>query len=258
MTARICRKAGIVLRVLAAQLVLLIPVSTHASTIAAARAGEGPWGFGSAATPKPVRYGATGSAVVVDGKGHVLTAYHVVKQCRGLRLHQRDAVIPARVVAVDRSLDLALLEATQPLPGRAARFRQTAASGGEAVLVAGFPREVSGTGMLKAQRARVTAVADPRAGPARMRISAVVNSGTSGGPVLDRSGRVIGLVTGMLYDKSLGVPVLNPGVAVRGEAIRSFLQSAGSAVILGAASPSATSAIATLAAEFTLLVGCRN
>ena len=211
-----------------------------------------------AAFPAQATRHALGTGISVDSQGHVLTAFHVVRECRDLRLHQGETVVQARLGAAAPELDLALLASRQPISVQPAGFREAPAGQGEVVVVAGFPREVAGSGLLKAQRARISSVTDPRAGPARLRISAVVNSGTSGGPVLDLSGRVIGLVSGMLYDKSLGIPIDNPGVAVRGDAVQSFLRDAGVTVSLGGFAPSTTTVIANRAARHILLVECRR
>ena len=50
---------------------------------------------------------STGSGFAVSGEGHILTNYHVVKDCREVRL---PIGVPVRVIADDAQSDLALLE----------------------------------------------------------------------------------------------------------------------------------------------------
>lgn len=199
---------------------------------------------------------ATGTGVVVDGKGHVLTAHHVVSACRLLSLRQGDAVVPARLSAADPRLDLALLGAEQPLAAEGIGFRSEPVVQGEAVVVAGFPREVVGRGLLKAQRGSVSSADDPSADSEMMRFNIAVNPGGSGGPVLDYSGRMIGLVTGMLYSGRSGAPLANPGVAVRAQAAEAFLRQAGVDVRFARTSASGIEDIAAKAAKQTVLVEC--
>lgn len=141
--------------------------------------------------------------------GRVATARHVVDCPRGLAAELSDGTLAGvRVVAVSEEHDLALLE----LEGRAAtRVPPLVASDevppvGADVMSVGFPvgpetdgpHELAVTHGIVAQRTANRMVHD-----------ALVSPGSSGGPVLDRRGRVVGLTFAVPRGSSvaLAVPV---------------------------------------------------
>jgi S1-C subfamily serine protease len=89
-----------------------------------------------------------------------------------------------------------------------------------------------------------------------MRLTEGLGRGASGGPVLDRSGRVIGIVTGLLVNSRNGKPVEAPGVAVRGEAVQAFLQRSGIKFRLGVEKSASVSVIATRVARQVVMIEC--
>ena len=204
----------------------------------------------------PLRRG-TGSGFVVDNRGAMLTNYHVAAGCVDLRVHHGTAVRPVRLAAADARADLAVLLPLRPLLLRPAVFRRAAAPvAGESVAVAGFPREVLDRGWLKVATGKVSALDQKVEGHRFMRISVAVGPGTSGGPVLDPAGRVIGVVTGMLHARATGIPVKNPGLAIPGDTVQRFLRSVGVTYSVGDGAPADTKGLAASAAAYTVLVEC--
>jgi len=139
---------------------------------------------------------ALGSGFLITPAGHVVTNRHVVMDARDIEvvLHDGEA-LPATVVGADPLTDLALLkvEAGRPLP--AARWgTDETLRVGDWVVAIGNPFGLGGTvtaGILSA-RAR-----DIRQGPYDefLQTDAAINRGNSGGPLLDLSGRVVGINT---------------------------------------------------------------
>ena len=214
--------------------------------IGLARWGGGVW----AATGQP----RNGTGFVVDDKGRVLTSHHVVAGCRLLAMRSGNARVAASLVSADRAADLALLLPHGALPASPVSFRRRATvRAGERVVVAGFPREVTGTGWLRAGSAEVVMAGD---GAGRFRLSVAVEPGNSGGPVFDRAARVIGVAAGTLRDAATGVPVGGPGVAVAGDAVQRFLRRAGVAYRMDEGSELGIPAIAERARDSTVLVEC--
>ncbi len=146
-------------------------------------------------TPRPARARmSTGSGFFVSREGHLVTNDHVVRDCREVRLP--DGQILA-LIARDPRADLALLRGT---PVRqVARLRQNAqAQQGEEALTYGFPLHgvLSSSGQLGA--GMVTALAGLRDNPLHIQIDVAVQSGNSGGPLIDSRGEVIGVVVSKL------------------------------------------------------------
>jgi serine protease Do len=131
-----------------------------------------------------------GAGLVWDGpEGLVLTALHVVEGAAEVRVSLRGAPsVPARVVDVDPALDLALV-ASAPFEHAAPARLAAAPASGDRVRLLGFPR-------LRAA-ALEGVVLDPSrrfAGGRYLEIAGAAEPGASGGPVLDASGAVVGVV----------------------------------------------------------------
>jgi putative serine protease PepD len=144
--------------------------------------------------------GATGSGFVLDGDGYILTNDHVVDGAASVRVRFREGgAISARLVGVDQSTDLALLKID---PGSAGRKLTPLALGassalkvGQPAIAIGSPYRLQGTlttGVISAIGRSITA---PNNFPIdnAVQTDAAINPGNSGGPLLDGSGRVIGV-----------------------------------------------------------------
>jgi S1-C subfamily serine protease len=106
--------------------------------------------------------------------------------------------IPATVIASDRGRDLALLR-TEGDPGPVLPFRRAAdVRRGENVVTYGFPL----AGLLSSgptlTTGDVSALAGLQDNPRQIQISAPVQQGNSGGPLLDLRGHVVGVIVSKL------------------------------------------------------------
>lgn len=200
--------------------------------------------------------GGTGTGIVLDHSSHILTSHHLVLGCDSLVLRHENLVLRARPGPVDEKLDLAILVPEARFPAEPAIFRNARPVPGEPVVIAGFPREVVGQGLLKAVSAGIATVRDPSLQQGMMRLTQGLSQGASGGPVLDRSGRVIGILSGLLINSRSGKPVDAPGVAVRGEAVQAFLQRSGIRFRLGDGKPATLSDIARRVSRQTVMIEC--
>ena len=189
------------------------------------------------ATAKPPPLGApppegrvfeTGSGFIV-GDGRVLTNQHVVANCA--RLAARNASgqrVAARVTAVDSRRDLALLSVPRGF-GPALVFRDSPpVKIGEAVVTYGFPL----AGLLSSGPTLTTgdfsALGGLRDNPLHFQISAPVQPGNSGGPLLDAQGHVIGVIVSKLNAAKIaqmtgGDIPQNVNFAIKGPEAASFL-----------------------------------
>ena len=167
----------------------------------------------------------TGFVVAPD---RVLTNNHVVEGCDRVIARTADgrwlaAVPPARV---DANLDLALLSIPGN-PGPALAFRGAPnVRRGEGVVAYGFPL----AGLLstdpKLTQGVINGLAGIRNDPNNYQISAEVQPGNSGGPLLDMQGNVVGVVVAKLDSRRVQ-NVDNVNFAVKGEAAQVFLRRAG-------------------------------
>src|SRR5215469_3239 len=179
----------------------------------------------SATSPKLKLY-ATGSGFYVSAEGHIVTNQHVVDGCAEMRLPAGQVL---QLLAVDKANDLALLKGPKP-EGNVARFRDgRGIRTGEAILIAGFPLHDEISSDLNVTTGNVSSLAGPDNDRTLIQITAPVQHGNSGGPVLDMAGHVVGVVQSKFdptadaeADNTIDVPQ-NVNFAVSANLLRSFL-----------------------------------
>lgn len=142
---------------------------------------------------------SSGTGFYVSNDGYLITNRHVIESCEKLNaIDESGKRIPLRIVRVLQSDDLALLKANI-VPSSFAVFRETAKiNQGETVVAYGYPL----AGLLASggnvSTGLVTALAGVRDDARQMQISAPVQSGNSGGPLVDSKGSVIGVIVSKL------------------------------------------------------------
>jgi serine protease Do len=150
------------------------------------------------------RTAGEGAGVIWRPEGLVVTNAHCVRHHR-LAVRMADGrSFDAEVVAHDRRLDLALLEAPG-VSGRAPLFRDVESlRAGELLLALGHPlgvRSALALGVLHA------IARDPRSGRVRWVCADVrLAPGNSGGPLADAAGRVVGINTMIAGGLGLAIP----------------------------------------------------
>lgn len=164
--------------------------------IEATRSGQAapvdPFGQGGGGT-------ATGSGFVIDGDGHIITNAHVVDGADDIEVTAGEDGEPldAKVVGQDPSTDIAVLDVQAPEDTLTplALGKSSEVVVGDPVIAIGSPFGLDGTvtaGIVSATERDINA-------PNRFTISdaiqtdAPINPGNSGGPLLDATGRVIGV-----------------------------------------------------------------
>ena len=174
---------------------------------------------------------SSGSGFFVDKAGHILTNYHVVGNCTHVSVVAADKRLRADVVARDPTLDLALLKAATVTTAYATFRAAAPPRAGETVIAAGFPlRGLLASGPI-VSTGIVNAVSGIRDDTTRFQISAPVQPGNSGGPLLDASGNVIGVVVSKLdavkLAQATGDMPQNVNFAIKGDSARVFLEKNG-------------------------------
>lgn len=141
----------------------------------------------------------TGSGFVWDEQGHIVTNYHVIREGDAARVrlsNQREYA--ARLVGEAPEQDLAVLKITSkeplvPLP----RGRSGSLQVGQHVLAIGNPFGLDhtlSTGVISGLGREIKSLAG-RPIQGVIQTDAAINPGNSGGPLLDSSGRLIGINT---------------------------------------------------------------
>jgi S1-C subfamily serine protease len=141
---------------------------------------------------------ATGSGIVIDNSGTILTNYHVVENAIKVTVSlEKGKTVNAQVVGKDPSNDLAVLRihpeglTLHPLT----LGTSSAVQVGDPVLAIGNPFDLERTlttGVISALQRQITAPNGFTIDNV-LQTDAPINPGNSGGPLLDDSGRVIGI-----------------------------------------------------------------
>jgi putative serine protease PepD len=168
---------------------------------------------------------ATGTGFVIDSEGHVVTNEHVVDQAETAQVSFAEgAEEQARVIATDRSTDLAVLEVD--LEGHGVDPLELDSSAnvkvGDQVYAIGNPFGLERSltaGIVSAVGRQIEAPNGFTIDDA-IQTDAPVNQGNSGGPLLDAAGNVIGVVSQIASETGGNVGI---GYAVPSDTVRSVV-----------------------------------
>ena len=217
----------------------------------------------SSSTPKTAKTTSkSGTGFVISNNGHVVTNQHVVDGCIGdiQGNLSGEASVKLRLVSSDETNDLALLQAPSPFK-EIATIRDKAIRPGDSVVAIGYPFH----GLLTSDFTVTTGIVSSLSGILNdtryLQISAAVQPGNSGGPLLDTGGEVVGMVAAKLnalkFAKATGNIPENINFAIKTGALRDFLDNGVvSYQTADAKSELKTSDIARNARAFTLLISC--
>jgi putative serine protease PepD len=149
--------------------------------------------------------GGTGSGVVIDGDGHILTNNHVVAPAVGvpgstiIATFDNGVRAPLQVLGRDPETDLAVLKVNIPNLTVAQIGHSANLAVGDAVIAVGSPLGLAGTvteGIVSAVNRPVRLDgegSDTDAVIDAIQTDAAINPGNSGGPLVDAAGAVVGL-----------------------------------------------------------------
>lgn len=205
----------------------------------------------------------TGTGFVVSTDGHIVTNQHVVNGCVGDIQGSLTGASPVklRLVSSDETNDLALLQASGSFK-EVATIKTKAVQSGDSVVAIGYPFH----GLLTSDFTVTTGIVSSLSGVLNdtryLQISAAVQPGNSGGPLLSSSGEVVGVVAAKLnalkFVKATGNIPENINFAIKTGALRDFLDNS---VVPYQTSDAKielkTTDIARNARAFTLLITCK-
>lgn len=169
----------------------------------------------------------SGTGFFVSKNGHILTNNHVIDKCAAVTTVVNGIQHNAAVIGVDSANDLAVLHVTMQ-PEAVSYFRNgRSIRAGDDVVVIGYPlrHELSTEAIVTT--GTVSAMAGLRNNSTYMQLSAPVQPGNSGGPVLDEYGFVVGVVAAVMDAVRMAredhVIPQNVNFAVHAGIVRAFL-----------------------------------
>jgi uncharacterized protein len=206
-----------------------------------------------------------GSGIVASADGAIITNHHVVDGCASILVIDSDRNrSSAERVASDPKNDLALLRAKRRFSEVAIFRKGVPMQAGESVTVVGYPLATI-LGSIEANVAfgYVSATSGVRGNVSSFQISAPVHKGNSGGPILDQSGNVTGIVNAKLdvlaVQKRTGDLPQNISFGIKAEVAQLFLEANRVAHQVGAQKRRLENTeVAAIGRAITVLVSCRK
>jgi len=151
-----------------------------------------PFGL-SAGGPQPFRV-ASGSGFLISPDGFIVTNNHVVAGAREIQVTLQDKrVMPAKLIGRDEATDLAVIKVDAGNLPFVSFENSATPQVGDWVIAVGNPFRLGGTATAGIISAYARDIGESYV--SYLQIDAAINSGNSGGPSFDTSGRVIGVNT---------------------------------------------------------------
>jgi 2-alkenal reductase len=164
---------------------------------------------------------ASGSGVIIDAQGHIITNNHVVDGEQSLQVifadgSRRDATL----IGTDPLNDTAVIKVDGDIPGFLPLGDSDALQAGETVIAIGSPlgdyRNTVTVGVVSALNRTI----DSDSPEGLIQTDAAINSGNSGGPLINLKGEVIGINTLVVRANMSGAPVEGLGFAIPSNTVK--------------------------------------
>ena len=161
---------------------------------------------------------SSGTGFVISNSGLMVTNYHVIEGCFNVKALYDGKEFDTTVLASDKVNDLALIKA----PLNFNNFFTISEKDGnllEEVIVAGYPLGKKVSSSIKATSGTITALSGLGDNYGEFQTDAALNSGNSGGPIIDEMGNVVGVAVSKIQEE--GVESFNFGI--KSSVLRIFL-----------------------------------
>ena len=175
--------------------------------------------------PKHAAKGS-GSGAVISPLGHVATAAHVIKGATYLEVVTPTGTFPATVLNNDEQNDVALLKVEQAFSSHIRVGRSSEVRLGQSVSTIGFPNIGIQGHSPKVTQGMISSENGIQNDIRMWQISVPIQPGNSGGPLLDDTGRLIGVVVASLSLRAIqmtGSVPQNVNYAIKGAYLEPIL-----------------------------------
>ena len=171
---------------------------------------------------------SSGSGFAVSSDGYVITNHHVIDGCEKIIVHTKENDFPVRVITYDPQNDLALLKGDFR-PKTVFSLSDTRPELLLDIYVAGFPFGDKFSTSIKVTKGIVSSLTGLGNNFSNIQIDAALQSGNSGGPILDDFGNVVGVAVAKLDAKYMfdefGTIPENTNFGIKSSVVRSVLES---------------------------------
>ena len=174
-----------------------------------------PKNFSSGSSAGP----SSGTAFFISRDGYLLTNHHVVNGCSISKLSYKGKDYDTKLIATDKTLDLALLKANIR-PENYIEFSSSDPKKLQKIFVAGYPLGKGLSDDLKITSGIVSSLKGFKDNSNEIQVDAAINPGNSGGPIVNESGELVAIaVSGM--SKKLTESI---NFGIKADAARTFLK----------------------------------
>ena len=164
--------------------------------------------------------GSSGTAFFINKKGYLLTNNHVVDGCTLSKISYKNKDYDTKLIATDKTLDLALLK-SELKPETFFNFSKNETKKLNTIYVAGYPLGKGLSDDLKISSGIVSSLKGFEDNSNEIQIDAPINSGNSGGPIINENGDLIAIaVSGLAKDQTEGI-----NFGIKSSAAERFLKS---------------------------------
>lgn len=176
---------------------------------------------------------STGSGFVVNKSGIIATNYHVIKSCSKVEVENQEVDI----LAVDKVNDIAIIKVDKQYEN-SVYFNIKLPSLAEDVYVYGFPLSSMLGENISITKGIVSSLTGMQGDYSQFRITAPIQAGNSGGPIVNANGEVIGITVSTLnnlyLEKQKGIHSQNVNFGIRSMLLTNMLEAKGVEFTLGA------------------------
>lgn len=172
-----------------------------------------------------------GTGFLINDEGYIITSFHVIDGAEEIIAKgiKGDYSLPIQldIVSIDRQLDLALLKVktelvsfeTPPYFIRSSKGLSQASD----IFVLGYPMKSTMGNEIKVTSGIVNSISGYKGSISEFQISASVQPGNSGGPLLDKYGNIVGVVSAKIKSEEID----NVGYAIKSDYLTFFLEQVG-------------------------------
>ena len=162
--------------------------------------------------------GSSGTAFFISNKGYLLTNNHVVEGCTLSKISYKNKEYDTKLIATDKTLDLALLKA-ELKPKTFINFSKDEAKKLDTIYVAGYPLGKGLSDDLKINPGSVSSLKGFEDNSNEIQIDAPINPGNSGGPIINENGELVAIAVAGMTDAQ------NINFGIKSSAAELFLKS---------------------------------
>jgi S1-C subfamily serine protease len=221
-------------------------------------------GVGTVANDEEHHATFSGSGFAVSKQGAIVTNAHMVEGCQTIEVRDETRNYgKASLLAVDAEADLAVLKLSEHQALAAARIRTRPPELGQEVVILGYPLSDLMGNAISVTTGLISSLSGLGGDRSFHTLTANIQPGNSGGPILDMNGHVIGVAVAKFNEEKMlqaaGTTGANIGFAVSAKTLLDFLRPFEiSEPAEEAEDELSVQAIAAQAKDFTVQVVCRH